>query len=244
MIEYIIGVLELLISDFSTKLLTTVQLLCIMNEYLFYFSNDKSALMLPEEKTMPAKREDVRITKTKAALSNAFFDMLEVMSLEDITVNELCERADVRRATFYKHFTDKNDFTIYLIKDIREKFDDEIWEKNENTIVTKEYYLSYAKALLKYLLGREKAISAIINSDMRPTFIELIVRQNYEDTKERLKKSKAEGMPLAYSPEAVASMMVGGIAYCITHWFEDKERCCSADTLLKDISNFIEKVLS
>ena len=193
--------------------------------------------------TMAVKKEDVRITKTKAALSNAFFDMLEIMPLENITVNELCERADVRRATFYKHFKDKNDFTIYLIKDVRDRFDSEVWINGEHTI-TKEYYLSYAKALLKYLLGREKAISAIINSDMRPTFIEMIVRQNYEDTKERLKKSKSDGMLLAYSHETVASMMVGGIAYCIAHWFEDENKSCSPDILLNDISNFIEKVLS
>ena len=61
-----------------------------------------------------ARQEDLRIIKTKLALTNAFFEMLEDMPLDDVTVNALCEKAEVRRATFYKHFKDRHDFIISL----------------------------------------------------------------------------------------------------------------------------------
>ena len=94
------------------------------------------------EKKM-AKKEDLRIIKTKAALTNAFYAMLEEMSLEEITVNDLCEKAEVRRATFYKHFNDKNDFIIYLIKDVRERFEVDVWSKESCGCPSKEYYKKY-----------------------------------------------------------------------------------------------------
>ena len=191
-----------------------------------------------------AKKEDLRIIKTKAALTNSFFALLEEMTLEDITVNGLCEKAGVRRATFYKHFTDKNDFILYLIKDVRERFEHDTWNKNGLVpVVTKEYYLKYAEAVIQYLLTRENAIKKIIDSSVRSTFIEVFVQQNYKDTKKKLEISAKGGMNLISSPDVVASMLVGGTARAIVNWFENTERC-PVNVLLRDIFKIIDRVLS
>lgn len=61
-----------------------------------------------EEKT------DLRIRKTYKALCDAFVTILEKKRFDDLTVNELCDEATIRRATFYKHFADKHDFFSFL----------------------------------------------------------------------------------------------------------------------------------
>ena len=61
---------------------------------------------------------DLRVLKTYKSLYEAFFKMLEEKKFEDITVNELCERAMVRRATFYKHFADKYEFFAFFVNPI------------------------------------------------------------------------------------------------------------------------------
>ena len=188
-------------------------------------------------------KEDLRITKTKTALVKAFFGMLDTMEMDDITVNDLCISAGIRRATFYKHFKDKNDFVLFLIKDVRERFDNETWQNESDTTVTKEYYLKYAESVMNYLFGREVAIKNIINSSIRSTFIQTFVQQNYEDTIKRLEASKDSGMSLIASADVVASMLIGGISHCIVSWFEKDDRCTS-DELLSDISSFIDRVLS
>ena len=191
---------------------------------------------------MTTRKEDIRITKTKAALSDAFFKMLAVMTLDDITVNELCERANVRRATFYKHFKDKNDFVVFLIKDIRSRFDNEVWKSDLNTTITKDYYLKYAKAIIDYLLERDAAIRRIIDSNARTSFFDLFLHENYEDTKRRLEASVNSGMTLSMSTEVMASFIVGGIAHAIIKWFDSDNRC-PVELLLQDISIFITKIL-
>ena len=50
---------------------------------------------------------DLRIIKTRKALCDAFIILLGEKPFEDITVNELCKKAMVRRATFYQHFEEK-----------------------------------------------------------------------------------------------------------------------------------------
>lgn len=52
--------------------------------------------------------EDRRITRTRAALREALIELLEEQGLENITVNDLCSRANVTRGTFYNHYQDKD----------------------------------------------------------------------------------------------------------------------------------------
>ena len=50
------------------------------------------------------QKEDRRITMTKRMLKNALTDMLKEKDIYHISIRELCERADVNRTTFYKHY--------------------------------------------------------------------------------------------------------------------------------------------
>lgn len=60
--------------------------------------------------------EDRRIRKSKAALRKALIELLDERPIQKITINELCELADVNRTTFYYHYEDIYD----LYKDIED----------------------------------------------------------------------------------------------------------------------------
>ena len=192
---------------------------------------------------MTTKKEDIRITKTKKALSEAFFKMLSVTPLEDITVNDLCQKADVRRATFYKHFRDKSDFIVFLIKEARARFGLKKEHFKFSPQQIKEYYLECSEAIMAYLLKYEATLKKVTISNMRPTFIEMFVRQNYEDTVKCFEENKNSGINMFATSDTMASMLIGGITHTIVHWFEDENRV-SSEALLADISAFIEKLLS
>ena len=61
---------------------------------------------------------DLRIKKTYRALFDAFTELLEEHRFEDLTVAMLCDRALIRRTTFYKHFRDKNDYFAFYIDEL------------------------------------------------------------------------------------------------------------------------------
>ena len=65
---------------------------------------------------------DQRIVKTNNALSEALFCLMETKLIENITVNEVCEKANVRRATFYQHFDDKYDLFAFMAYRTRAEF--------------------------------------------------------------------------------------------------------------------------
>ena len=47
-----------------------------------------------------------RHQKTIAAIDRAFLSLLKEKDLKDISVSELCEKAEVNRSTFYDNYTD------------------------------------------------------------------------------------------------------------------------------------------
>lgn len=190
---------------------------------------------------MAERREDLRIIKTRMALTNAFFEMLAETTIAGITINELCERSGVRRATFYKHFDDKDDFIVFIIKSIRTHFDKYVWKQEENRAITKDYYYQYADALLSFFINHEAAIKRVITDPMRSAFLNVFIELNYEDTKKRLEASRQSGLQLIASVDVVASMLIGGMSHCVVQWLSKDERC-SKEKLLAEISRFIDRM--
>lgn len=69
---------------------------------------------------------DLRIQKTYLALSGALLEAMGEKPFEDIRVNELCDRAMVRKSTFYKHFGDKYELLAFVVRQGLRWFDAQI----------------------------------------------------------------------------------------------------------------------
>ncbi|WP_412518595.1 TetR/AcrR family transcriptional regulator [Staphylococcus simulans] len=75
---------------------------------------------------------DLRVIKTKRALSESLFHLLSEKLFSTITVNMICDNALVHRTTFYKHFYDKYDLLSYLITNLtKEYFEKDISDRIE-----------------------------------------------------------------------------------------------------------------
>lgn len=77
----------------------------------------------PEEGTAAVACEDRRITRSKAALRDALIDLMEERGIEGFTVNDLCERANLNRGTFYNHFRDKDDLLLRFENEVLDDLD-------------------------------------------------------------------------------------------------------------------------
>jgi AcrR family transcriptional regulator len=55
------------------------------------------------------KKVDRRTQRTRHQLGRALVGLVEEKRFDDITVQDVIDRADVGRSTFYTHFRDKED---------------------------------------------------------------------------------------------------------------------------------------
>src|SRR5512145_1813977 len=71
---------------------------------------------------MAVEKVDRRVRRTKDMLRGALLALIKEKGYERITVQEIIDRADVGRSTFYAHFRDKEDLLVYGLEELREPF--------------------------------------------------------------------------------------------------------------------------
>lgn len=178
-------------------------------------------------------KEDLRITRTYLLLHNAFTEMLTEKAFEDISVKDLCERAMIRRTTFYKHFADKYEYLHFYLREIRDEFRCKSESLSDET--TKAYVLRMTKKLIEFLNEHENMVNRILNSNMLVVFLDSLAKQIITDLSQILEKD-AKTRPLPVPAEILASFVTGGLLQTLLWWFDRKE-IVSEEKLFQAISS-------
>ena len=66
---------------------------------------------------------DLRVRRTRRALQQALIQLTTEKGFEAITVQDLTERAEVNRATFYRHYQDKYELVMAMIKEVLDELE-------------------------------------------------------------------------------------------------------------------------
>ena len=61
---------------------------------------------------MRQKNHNRRVERTRSALKQALYELIEEKGYDQVTVEEITERANLGRATFYLHYRDKEDLLL------------------------------------------------------------------------------------------------------------------------------------
>ncbi|MDO4166318.1 MAG: TetR family transcriptional regulator, partial [Eubacteriales bacterium] len=119
-------------------------------------------------------KTDLRIIKTHKALCNSFSDLIEQKKFEDITVNELCDHAMIRRATFYKHFADKYEFFSFFVQQIQKTIVQQYpGEQPDLPVPALDYYLFVFHGAVDFLSNHMRLVNNIIQSSVFPTLLDI-----------------------------------------------------------------------
>ncbi len=66
----------------------------------------------------PRSKPDRRVGKSRKALKDALTDLILEKGYEGVTVQDVIDRADVGRSTFYAHYIDKDDLLMAILADL------------------------------------------------------------------------------------------------------------------------------
>ena len=128
-----------------------------------------------------------------------------------------------------------------MVKKFRADFD-VIFKKNNRTGALIDYLIGYCDTVIKYLCTYESLVQNILRGQLRAPFINIIVQQNYLDTKEKIEESVRGGLSISVSPENAASMITGGITLAIINWVEDDTKG-DLERLRSDLFAIISRIL-
>ncbi len=61
---------------------------------------------------------DLRVKKTKGLIKGAFIELVEEKGFDNVTIKDICEKAEINRNTFYLHYYDKIDLLTKLASEV------------------------------------------------------------------------------------------------------------------------------
>lgn len=153
---------------------------------------------------------DLRIEKTYLSLRNAFTALLEEKKFEDFTVSELCERAMIRRTTFYKHFADKYEYFTFYVREICAEFQSQlppdITPDNLN-----DYFSHMCRELLRFIDDHKEMVNNVINSSLFQVLLDNMTDQIMYDVLGVLRQMKQTSAMSTRQLEGIAAFYSGGL---------------------------------
>lgn len=187
---------------------------------------------------MSVKYIDLRVMKTRNALVTALYDLLSRKSLDEITVTELCEKAVIRKATFYKHFGDKTELLVYMIRELQEKAKDEkqvIYNEDE----PHQYYIDVFKYLFDFVVSNEMFVRSILKSNASYIVVGLLTEEIEYDIRMQLKKEN--DLQLRDASAFLAAAYSGAIINC-TKWWILQDIRPNKDEMIRIVSSRIMRL--
>lgn len=110
------------------------------------------------------KTQDRRVKRTKRILRECLFNLLETKTIDEITVKELTEQADMNRSTFYFYYNDIGDMMQQIQNEIFEVFEESVIAPQAQ-FVTVEDFSEYILRFLLFCKEQEKICKFVINND-------------------------------------------------------------------------------
>ena len=118
---------------------------------------------------------DRRVKYTQNVIKETLIDLLAEKEINKITVSEICEIADINRATFYRYYLDVYD----LLDHIEEDFIDELKQpylEDPNRVSTVG---AFSKEILAVFLENKELVKILFNTNNNIYFLNEVLEVAY-----------------------------------------------------------------
>ena len=189
-------------------------------------------------KPTKSNRTDRRIQRTRQALRTALLDLINEKGYDSISVEEITERANVGRATFYLHYKDKEDL---LLEQFSEMADEKVqliseipfsdWlPRQENTGRSQkkeDMPLPPLLIVFQHIYDNSEFYYLLLKSENSSRIVERIRNISTESIVKFVQtKMKTDPIPLLFEVpiELFASFFSGALLSSVSWWLEEDMR--------------------
>ena len=185
------------------------------------------------------KKVDLRVQRTKKAILETFFSLLEEKHFNNISVIDICEKALINRGTFYTHFQDKNQLLEKIVYDMMMNFDDEVDRIHGDSDMLVYYNDIFDVSLSFIKENKSKLKTLITKADESIVFnqVHAIIKNNIVKKVGRLPAKKE--VPL----EMLAEFFTGGVIQLLKWWLTSDANIDSED-LKKELFGIVKTTIA
>jgi AcrR family transcriptional regulator len=178
---------------------------------------------------MSQKRADRRIRKTRDALADALFALIQRENWSAITIQAICHEADLARASFYAHFDGKVGLLDFMLERNLRGIAAHITRLGGGGNAVLDWFVDHVTS------DRSRFTKIVLAPDAYPVLarFKAVVKELYVEA------LRGEGIEAS---DAKASFIMGGATELIMDW-SATWRAQHVPALSRDIRAFAQKVL-
>jgi|SRR5829696_3293243 len=177
---------------------------------------------------MTAKVADRRIQRTRALLLSALLDLIVERGYEDVSVQDIVDRANVGRSTFYKHFLDKRELLLTGVAGLQNLLIQQ-GAAQASSAALSERLLSFSLPLFQHVQGNIRFCRALLGSDSGAIVEPRFQRMLAELMQEQLAASVSSGAKPAIPLDVVVQYTVSAFLGLLRWWMEQPTPCAAEE---------------
>ena len=168
---------------------------------------------------MSSERTDRRVRRTRELLRGALLELIQEKGYDRITVQDILDRADVGRSTFYAHYRDKDELLLSGFEDVRAALDAER-DAAETSTEGKAEFLRPMLAVFKHVEGHRHFWSALTRKG-GADLITRILRENVNELVREHFRSQFAGAKDQMRLEAAMQFVAGACMGLLIWWLDN-----------------------
>jgi AcrR family transcriptional regulator len=170
------------------------------------------------------KGRDRRIERTQQLLRGALRSLIQERGFEALTVQEIIDRANVGRATFYSHFDNKDDLLVSGFEDLRASLKTRQREAFSRGRTIEERVFGFSQEVFAHTNEYRDAFRVMVGQRSGAVVQRLLHKLLVELIREDVKRNvvKAESAPV--QTEAVVHFITGALVGVLMWWLDGRMR--------------------
>ena len=165
---------------------------------------------------MRGEKGDRRVRYTKMVLKDSFIRLLEKKDISQITIKELCEDADINRATFYAHYADPYDLMKKIQDELLENVEEHLkgYTQQDLSVIP----VDMVERIFIYIQENARVCKLLLSERGDLSFQKRVLTLAYEKNISELTKS---GAILKDDAEYIYAFTLTGCVGAIQKWLND-----------------------
>nr|WP_263326919.1 TetR/AcrR family transcriptional regulator [Neobacillus sp. Marseille-Q6967] len=177
---------------------------------------------------------DRRVVKTQEAIKKAILELMNEKNFDDITIQDISDRANVNRSTVYLHYLDKYDLLDKMIDEhINELKETSEWACQEEWVDAIQIFFEYFEK--HYLF-----FSTMLASKAAPAFRSKFLEYVMEGYKDELQKTNGKNEGL--SEDVIVKFAGNAYVGVLESWLKDGMPT-PPKSIAKELGILLERIL-
>ena len=171
---------------------------------------------------MGARRDDRRVHRTEQLLRTALVSLIEEKGFETLTVQDIIDRANVGRATFYAHFDNKEDLLVSGFDGLRTALKELQRQAHSRTTSSDERLFAFSHEMFAHIAEYRKVFRAMVGKRSGALVQQLLQKIVVDLVRDDLKPMVGRRDDRSASAEAVVQFVTGGFFGLAMLWATGK----------------------